>query len=66
MQNRTGYIDVDNSKLYYEIIGTEYPVTLLHDGLVDCRVWDEQISFFAEHYQVIRYDRRGYGRSERP
>ena len=62
----TGYIDVDNSKLYYEIIGSGYPVTLIHDGLVDCRVWDEQTSFFAEQYQVIRYDRRGYGRSERP
>ena len=64
--SRTGHIDVDNSKLYYEISGTGYPVTLIHDGLVDCRVWDEQISFFAEQYQVIRYDRRGYGRSERP
>ena len=62
----SGHINVDNSKLYYEIIGVGYPVTLIHDGLVDCRVWDEQISFFTEQYQVIRYDRRGYGRSERP
>jgi pimeloyl-ACP methyl ester carboxylesterase len=29
-------------------------------------VWDEQIPFFAEQYQVVRYDRRGYGRSEPP
>jgi len=62
----TGYINIDNAKLYYEIIGAGYPITLIHDGLVDCRVWDEQISFFAKQYQVIRYDRRGYGRSERP
>ncbi|MFC1975622.1 alpha/beta fold hydrolase [Chloroflexota bacterium] len=63
---KTGHIDVDNARLYYEIIGAGYPVTLIHDGLVDCRVWDEQISFLAEQYQAIRYDRRGYGRSQRP
>ena len=47
-------------------MGTGHPLVLIHDGLVDCRVWDEQISYFAEHYQVIRYDRRGYGKSEPP
>jgi pimeloyl-ACP methyl ester carboxylesterase len=62
----TGYLNVGGSKLYYETIGEGYPLTLIHDGLVDGRVWDEQVSFFAEQYQVIRYDRRGYGRSERP
>jgi pimeloyl-ACP methyl ester carboxylesterase len=62
----TGHIDLGSSKLYYETIGTGYPLVLIHDGLVDCRVWDEQILFFAEQYQVIRYDRRGYGRSEPP
>ena len=63
---RMGHIDAGNSKMYYETVGTGHPLVLIHDGLVDCRVWDEQIAFFAEHYQVIRYDRRGYGRSEPP
>ena len=35
---KSGYIDLGNSKLYYETIGTGYPITLIHDGLVDCRV----------------------------
>ena len=63
---KSGHLDLGNSKIYYETIGAGYPITLIHDGLVDCRVWDEQIAFFAEHYQVIRYDRRGYGQSEPP
>jgi pimeloyl-ACP methyl ester carboxylesterase len=47
-------------------MGEGYPLVLIHDGLVDLRVWEEQFSFFADQYRVIRYDRRGYGRSERP
>lgn len=62
----TGYINVRSSKLYYETKGEGYPLVLIHDGLVHRRVWDEQYSAFAEEYKVLRYDRRGYGRSERP
>ncbi|HSG45249.1 MAG TPA: alpha/beta hydrolase [Anaerolineales bacterium] len=64
--NKTGQIDLGSSKLYYKTMGTGHPLVLIHDGLVDCRVWDEQIPFFSEQYQVVRYDRRGYGRSEPP
>jgi pimeloyl-ACP methyl ester carboxylesterase len=59
-------MDAGSSRLYYETIGEGHPLVLLHDGLVDLRVWDEQFSVFADRYRVIRYDRRGYGRSERP
>jgi pimeloyl-ACP methyl ester carboxylesterase len=62
----TGQLDVGGSSLYYEVMGAGYPLVLIHDGLVDLRVWDEQFFFFADQYRVIRYDRRGYGRSERP
>ena len=41
-------------------------VVLLHDGLLDSRVWEKQIEIFARYHTVIRYDRRGYGRSEAP
>jgi len=62
----SGHIEIDGSKLYYEMMGKGDAIILLHDGLVDCRVWDEQTAFLARQYQVIRYDRRGYGRSEPP
>jgi 3-oxoadipate enol-lactonase len=39
---------------------------LLHDGLLDRRVWDDQFVAFARHYRTIRYDRRGYGNSSAP
>jgi 3-oxoadipate enol-lactonase len=60
----TGYVDVEDAKLYYEVFGQGHPVVLIHDGLLDCRAWDFQLKAFVENYQVIRYDRRFYGRSE--
>ena len=53
-------------QLHYEIAGAGHPLVMLHDGLIDCRVWDDQFPAFAASYTVVRYDRRGYGRSERP
>ena len=61
---QTGFAPVNDTQLYYEIQGKGEPLVLLHAGLVDCRMWDEQFSALAEHVQVIRYDAQGFGRSE--
>ncbi len=61
-----GQLDV-GSKLYYETYGDAGPVVvLIHDGLLHREVWDAQVAPFAADYRVVRYDRRGYGRSEPP
>jgi 3-oxoadipate enol-lactonase len=60
----SGLIDVDGGKLYYEVEGDGPPLLLIHGGLGNLRMWDEQVPAFAERYQVIRYDTRGFGRSE--
>jgi pimeloyl-ACP methyl ester carboxylesterase len=60
----TGYLDVSGSKIYYEERGIGPAIVLLHDGLLDSRSWDEVWQALAPKYHVIRYDRRGYGRSE--
>ena len=41
-------------------------MVLLHDGLLDRRVWDGQFEAFSRLYLTVRYDRRGYGRSSTP
>src|SRR5437762_7716624 len=60
----TGTLDVGGSKLAYEVRGTGPAVVLLHDGLVHSPTWDAQVGPLAQRSRVIRYDRRGYGRSE--
>jgi 3-oxoadipate enol-lactonase len=60
----TGFIDVGGGRLYFEAEGDGHPLLLIHGGLGDLRMWDEQVPVFAERYRVIRYDTRGFGRTE--
>ncbi len=62
----TGFAAVEETELYYEVAGTGHPLVLIHGGLVDSRMWDEQFGLFARHYRVVRYDARGFGRSPLP
>ncbi len=63
---QAGFAPVNGANLYYEIAGVGHPLVLLHAGEVDCRMWDDQFSVFAEPYRAIRYDVRGAGRSDMP
>jgi 3-oxoadipate enol-lactonase len=65
-QVKTGFVEVEGGKLYYERAGEGENVVLIHDGMLHSAVWDEQFARFARHFAVIRYDRRGYGRSSKP
>ena len=59
-----GYADVNGARIYYETAGEGHPLVFVHAGIADSRMWDDQFAVFAKHYRVIRYDQRGYGKSE--
>lgn len=59
----TGFLDVPGASLYYECAGQGHPLLLIHAGIADSRMWDEQFSLYVQHYRVIRYDLRGYGQT---
>ncbi len=58
------YLDVGGSTNYYDTRGSGPAIVLLHDGLLSSSTWDGVWEALATRHQVIRYDRRGYGRSE--
>jgi 3-oxoadipate enol-lactonase len=60
----SGNLEVSGGRLYYEECGTGSAVVLLHDGLLHSIVWDDMWPALCSKYHVVRYDRRGYGRSE--
>jgi hypothetical protein len=67
IQQATGdYLDLDGSKIYYEQCGSGPTIVLLHDGLVHAVTWDGVWDSLCGKLHVVRYDRRGYGRSDSP
>lgn len=57
---------VNGAELSYEIQGEGPALVLLNDGILDKRMWDDQVKAFAARYRVIRYDFRGWGKSSTP
>jgi 3-oxoadipate enol-lactonase len=49
--------------LWYEDSGSGIPVVLLHQGVVDSRIWDPFLPLVCDRLRTIRYDQRGFGRS---
>jgi 3-oxoadipate enol-lactonase len=48
--------------LWYDVTGEGDPIVLLHEGVVDSRIWDPFLPYVRD-FRSIRYDQRGYGRS---
>ena len=61
-------IDVDGCPINVEIEGREgAPALMLSNSLgTNLHMWDDQVAPFTRHFRVLRYDRRGHGRSGAP
>ena len=66
IQSARGKASVNGAKLYYEVRGAGHPLVLLHEGIADSRMYDDQFHTFAQHYRVVRFDLRGFGQSDLP
>jgi len=63
---KSGYISVPDGRLYYDEAGQGPCIVFLHDGMLHSEAYDPQFAALAGECRVVRYDRRGYGRSDHP
>lgn len=52
--------------LYYERTGEGQPILFIHGLGSSSRDWEMQIPFFSKQYQVVSFDLRGHGQSQKP
>jgi len=59
------FLNINGNKVYYEVHGRGEPIILLHHGFGCMKIWKDIYPVLADRdYQLIMYDRRGYGQSE--
>jgi len=63
---RRDAVEVNGARLAFEIAGHGRPLVLIHAGIADSRMWDDQVDAFARQFTVIRYNLRGFGQSVMP
>jgi pimeloyl-ACP methyl ester carboxylesterase len=57
---------VGGIELYYEEVGSGYPLIFCHEFAGDLRSWEPQVRYFSRRYRAITYNARGYPPSDIP
>ena len=62
--SKSGYVNIGKARIYYEMVGSGLPLVMIHAGVADSRQWNNEFAAFSQNHQVLRFDMRGYGKSE--
>jgi 3-oxoadipate enol-lactonase len=59
-----GFVNVEGGKVWYQTCGSgSKNMVLIHDGTLHSAAWDDVWPMLCQDFHVVRYDRRGFGRS---
>jgi pimeloyl-ACP methyl ester carboxylesterase len=61
---QSGFATIDNAQIYYETRGKGVPFVMIHAGVADSRQWNNEFAFFGQSCRMLRYDMRGFGKSQ--
>jgi 3-oxoadipate enol-lactonase len=60
----TEFLETNGARIAYDDDGNGEAVLLIHAGVADRRMWDDQVAALKDGHRVIRHDTRGYGETE--
>ncbi|MFD3220578.1 alpha/beta fold hydrolase [Staphylococcus saprophyticus] len=59
-----GIFNATGANIYFESKGNGENILLLHAGITDSRMWDNEFHLLSEKYRVVRLDLPGFGLSD--
>jgi 3-oxoadipate enol-lactonase len=57
------FLNLGDARIRYRDEGQGAAVLLIHGWTLDLEIWEPQVQALRAAFRIIRYDRRGYGRS---
>jgi 3-oxoadipate enol-lactonase len=63
LERKTGWVDSEGERIYFEQTGTGSPVVLCHGLGGNHAIWWRQIEALAARHTVVTWDQRGFGNS---
>ena len=60
----TNFLETNGARIAYDVDGTGPLVLLVHAGVANRSMWDDQVIALRDAYRVVRYDTRGFGETE--
>ena len=60
----TEFLETNGARIAYDTAGSGPAVLLIHAGVANRTMWDDQVAALRDAYRVIRYDTRGFGETE--
>ncbi|MCX7783915.1 MAG: alpha/beta hydrolase, partial [Meiothermus sp.] len=63
---KDAFARVNGTRLRFELRGQGAPLVLVHGFTLSFEMWEPQIEAMSAQFQVLRYDLRGFGKSDPP
>ncbi|MDA1329538.1 MAG: alpha/beta fold hydrolase [Chloroflexi bacterium] len=60
------FTEINGVRMHYDVQGEGDALVLIHAGIADLTMWDEQVAEFSKHFKTIRHDVRGWGETPDP
>lgn len=60
------FANINGVKMHYDDQGEGDPLVLIHAGIANLTMWEDQLPAFTPHFRVVRYDVRGFGQTPDP